>query len=146
MYIEKDISEELALLEKIRDEVDELAETLDELATLPKGTNKKFESISQSLAVLDLMLRESTTYIVFRDNETNKETIKYFSEGDYGLFYEASKHYAFDDLDDTYSIVKIVFEGREVSYCGWDFGMHFVYKYKDTKEVAFENWYPQFDH
>ena len=91
-------------------------------------------------------MQETTTYLVIRDNETNSEEIRYFPEGDERIFYEASRFYAFSDLDDTYSITDIVFEGRFVRYCGWDYGMHFVYKYNDTSAIAFENWYPQWDH
>ena len=146
MYINRDVSEELELIDRIRDEVDQLAEVLDSWGPLPKRTIQRFETISNSLQVLENMLKESNTYLIIRDNDTNKEEIKYFTEGDYCIFHEASRYYAFSDCDDTYSIVKIVFEGREVSYCGWDFGMHFVYKYRDNAEVAYENWFPQWDH
>ena len=88
----------------------------------------------------------TNTYLIIRDNDDGTCDTKYFTDGDWDIFYVASKFYAFADLDNTFSIEKIVFEGREVEYCGWDFGMHFVYKYKDTKEVAFENWYPQWNH
>jgi hypothetical protein len=145
MYIERDISDELDLLDRIKDETETLVDVLNGL-DVPNATIQRAMRICQSLKVLEYMLKQSNTYIEILDNDTGEVEKKYFSEGDYGLFYEASKHYAFSDLDHTYSINKIVFEGREVEYFGWDFGMHFVYKYKDTKEVAFENWYPQFDH
>lgn len=145
MYIERDISDELDLLDTIVDDAQELASILFEL-DVPNATFNRAAHIANGLRDLLNMLKQSNTYIVVRDNDNYTDSIKYFDEGDYGLFYEASKLYAFSDLDNTYSINKIVFEGREVEYCGWDFGMHFVYKYNDTKEVAFENWYPQFDH
>lgn len=146
MYIEKDVSEELALIEKLRDELDTLVTIIDEWGPLPRRTLERFSNISHGLAVLGFMFQESKTYLIIRDTDTGEETIKYFSEGDYSVFYEASKHYAFSDLDSTYEITKIMFEGRECAYCGWDFGMHFVYRYKDTREIAFENSYPQWDH
>lgn len=145
MYIERDVSDELDFLDRITDQAETLVDVLNGL-DVPNGTIERARRIFQSLKVLEHMLKQSNTYIEILDNDTGEVEKKYFSDGDYGLFYEASKHYAFSDLDNTYSINKIVFEGREVEYCGWDFGMHFVYKYKDTKEVAFENWYPQFDH
>ena len=145
MYIERDLSDELDLLDRIKDEAETLVDVLNGL-DVPNATMQRARRIFQSLNILEHMLKQSNTYIEILDNDTGEVEKKYFSEGDYGLFYEASKFYAFSDLDNTYSINKIVFEGREVAYCGWDFGMHFVYKYKDTKEVAFENWYPQFDH
>lgn len=145
MYIERDVSDELDLLDRIKDETETLLDVLNGL-DVPNATIQRARRIFQSLNVLEYMLSQSNTYIEILDNDTGEVEKKYFSEGDYGLFYEVSKFYAFSDLDNTYSINKIVFEGREVAYCGWDFGMHFVYKYNDTKEVAFENWYPQFDH
>lgn len=145
MYIERDVSDELEFLEKIQNEACDLVDVLMGL-DIPRATIERAKRVANSLKVLENLLKKSQTYIIMRDNDTNKEDIKYFSDGDYSLFYEVSKFYAFSDLDNTYSINKIVFEGREVAYCGWDYGMHFVYKYKDTKEVAFENWYPQFDH
>ena len=145
MYIERDVSDELDLLDRIKDEAETLVDVLNGF-DVPNATIQRAMRICQSLKVLEYMLSQSNTYIEILDNDTGEVEKKYFSEGDYGLFYEVSKFYAFSDLDNTYSINKIVFEGREVAYCGWDFGMHFVYKYNDTKEVAFENWQPQFDH
>lgn len=145
MYIERDVSDELDLLDRIKEDASTLVDILDGF-DIPIATLYRATRIVHALGVLENMLKQSNTYIEILDNDTGEIEKKYFSEGDYGLFYEVSKFYAFSDLDNTYSIHKIVFEGREVEYCGWDFGMHFVYKYKDTKEVAFENWYPQFDH
>lgn len=145
MYIERDISDELDLLERITDEAETLMEVLNGL-DVPNATTQRARNIFQLLKVLRHRLNQSDTYFEILDNDTDEIDKKYFSDGDYGLFYAVSKFYAFYDLDNTYSINKIMFKGREVEYCGWDFGMHFVYKYKDTKEVAFENWYPQWDH
>ena len=145
MYIERDVSDELDLLDRITTDVYYLTDILEQL-DIPNTTVQRAMHIHKCLKVLGYMLKQTNTYIEILDTDTGEVEKKYFSDGDYGLFYEVSKFYAFSDLDNTYSINKIVFEGREVEYCGWDFGMHFVYKYKDTKEVAFENWYPQFDH
>ena len=43
-------------------------------------------------------------------------------------------------------VTKIVIGGREVEYCGWMPGMHMMFTYVDNGEVAYENWFPQFDH
>ena len=145
MYIERDVSDELDLLDRIKDETETLVDVLNGL-DVPNATLQRARRLFQSLNVLEYMLKQSNTYIEILDNDTGEVEKKYFSEGDYGLFYEASKFYAFSDLDNTYSINKIVFEGREVAYCGWDFGMTFAYKYKDTGEPAFKNSYPQWDH
>lgn len=146
MYIEKDISEELCLIDKIRDEVDELAEILGEEESGVNRYIKRLETISQSLVVLKLMLEQSNTYIDLVERETGKAHKKYFSEGDYGVFREASQIECFADLDDTYEVKQVVFEGRAAEYCGWMPGMHFVWKYKDTKEIAYENWFENWDH
>ena len=105
------------------------------------------ENIEKQLKQLELMLGESDTYADIRDNETGEVSRKYYDSGDvYGLCREAAKFYAFDDLDDTFSIEKLVLEGREIYYVGWQPGMRFTFKYRDSGEVVFDNEYPQWDH
>ncbi len=146
MYIERDIAEELSLIEKIRDEVDGLAEIIGEEEPGLQRYVHKLETISNSLNVLKFMFEKSNTYIELVERETGKAHKKYFSEGDYGVFREASHIECFSDIDDTYEIKQVVFEGRPAEYCGWMPGMHFIWKYKDTKEVAYENWFENWDH
>ena len=105
------------------------------------------EHIESQLKQLKNMLEESDTYADIRDNETGEIDRKYYDSGDvYALCHEAAKFYAFDDLDDTFSIEKLVLEGREIYYVGWQPGMRFTFKYRDNGEVVFDNEYPQWDH
>ena len=105
------------------------------------------EHIEKQLKQLGHMLEESDTYADIRDNETGEISRKYYDSGDvYALCHEAAKFYAFDDLDDTYSIEKLVLEDREIYYVGWQPCMRFTFKYRDSGEVVFDNEYPQYDH
>ena len=49
------------------------------------------------------------------------------------------------DLTDEV-ITKIVYEGREIEYIGWRPGMYIAFRYVGTDEIAFEGWYPEYDH
>ena len=49
------------------------------------------------------------------------------------------------DLTDEV-ITKIVYEGREIEYIGWRPGMYVAFRYVGTDEIAFEGWYPEYDH
>lgn len=55
------------------------------------------------------------------------------------------KMIAMSDID-YHHVTKIVLDGREVEYCGWMPGMHMMFTYVDNGEVAYENWFPQWDH
>ena len=61
------------------------------------------------------------------------------------MYYDASKCYAFSDLDDTARIAKIIHNGEEVYYCGFESNNHVTYKNKDGV-ITYENSFPQFDH
>lgn len=140
MFVKKDVSEVLAKLECVRDEMRALAMALDyDSAEILSRLDGQLYSIQKELY-------RSETYLVIRDNDDDTTSVKYFSDGDYNMFREAARVYCFSDCDDTFSIDKIVFEGRECYYVGWQQGMLFQFRYEDTEEVAFENYYPQWEH
>ena len=71
-------------------------------------------------------------YIVFFDTEEE-------------MFYEAARFYAFNDLDTGMEITKIVCEGRNCYYTGWqpDMVIEFV---NDDEEIIWSGQFPQWDH
>lgn len=105
------------------------------------------ERIESQLKQLKRMLEESDTYADIRDNETGEIDRKYYDSGDVcGLCSEAAKFYAFDDLDDTFSIVKLVCEGKELEYAGWQPGMLFEFFEVKSGKIVYSNVFPQWDH
>jgi hypothetical protein len=145
MYLERDFDDERALLATTLADTEELYQVLELTDANPRIVDK-LASIKGRLEQLVLMLDRSNTWLVLRERETGETRIEYFSDGDYFIFHKVTKLYAFDDIDDTYIIDEIVFDGRKCYYCGWEPGMRFVYRYEDTDEIAFEGEYPQYDH
>lgn len=83
--------------------------------------------------------------VVLRDKEDGEITIKaYDSEMAEVMMRDVSKVICFSDCDDTFWVVKIIFNGREVEYMGWMPQMRYCYRYVDTGDIAwsgvFENW------
>ena len=75
--------------------------------------------IEKQLKQLELMLGESDTYVEILDNETEEISRKYYDSDDvYALCHEAAKFYAFDDLDDTYSIITLMLGEQRDLLCG----------------------------
>lgn len=56
-----------------------------------------------------------------------------------------SKMYAFDDCEPV-EIVSIKAEGRELAYCGWMPGMEYNYYDKETGEIVWTEYFPEWDH
>ena len=84
-------------------------------------------------------------FVVLRDTydgEVRCVTYEYERE----MFREVSKSICFSDCDDSTDIVMIVADGREVSYAGWQPCMHYVFVDKETKEIVYENWFPNWEH
>ena len=59
---------------------------------------------------------------------------------------DVSSLICFSDCDDTFWVVKIIFNGREVEYVGWMPQMRYRYRYVDTGDLAWEQSFPQWDH
>ena len=64
MYIERDISDELDLLDRIKDETETLIDVLNGL-DVPNATTQRARRIFQSLKVLEHMLKQSNRYQLF---------------------------------------------------------------------------------
>jgi hypothetical protein len=63
-----------------------------------------------------------------------------------GMFTEISKYRCFADYDDSFRIIKIIAWGKEVEYVGWQPDMHYEYRFVENKELAWEGWFPQWEH
>lgn len=59
---------------------------------------------------------------------------------------EVCKQICFSDCDDGFEILMIVLGGRPIKYVGWQPQMHYEFRYEDNNEIAYENWFPQWEH
>ena len=133
------------LINKIESEVDSLADYL--YPDKDKYVNNSFKWIEQLLKTLKETFLDKNTYIKLVDRETGEVIMKHFEKGDVGaVCYYASRFYAFDDLDDTHRIEKIVCDGHELHYLGWQPGMLFEFKDLTTGEIVYSAEFPQWDH
>lgn len=136
--------EQLDLIRRIEHEVSNLGDYLH----LEKDAhiNASLTMLEASLAVLKNSFYDENTYIKLRDRDTGAIEMRYFEQGDIGaLCYKASQFYAWSDCDDTYEIVEIMCDGRELEYVGWQQGMLFEFVNEDG-EVVYSAEFPQWDH
>jgi hypothetical protein len=136
--------EALELLEKLSNNVSGLFDYFYEPSDIHGSIAMK--NIEKQLKQLKLMLGESDTYVEIRDNETGEIERRYYDSGDYALCHYAAKFYAFDDLDNTFSIVKLVFKGKELEYAGWQPGMLFEFFEVESGKIVYSNEFPEWDH
>jgi hypothetical protein len=137
--------DQMKLIRTIEDEVDALGDYL-----YPDGdahVNASIKRIEMALSVLKNSYLDPHTYIALKNNETGEIEKRFFEKGDVGaLCYKASQFYAFDDLDDTYYIDSILCDGKELEYIGWQPGMLFEFRDKETREIVYSANFPQWDH
>lgn len=108
--------------------------------------HEKIGAVLDSLTELRNSMTDEKTYIVLRDHNDGEVSERHFDDTDEGLnemLTLASKIYCFDDCDDTWEIVSIVYKSKGLHYTGWQPGM--VFEFADDKgEVvwsrAFEHW------
>ena len=62
------------------------------------------------------------------------------------MFRVISKILCFGDIDDTYEVGKIFLNVIEVIWVGWEPKMLYRFVYKDTGEIAWENYFPHWEH
>jgi hypothetical protein len=136
--------EQLDLIRRIENEVSSLGDYL-----YPDGDPSVIASLTMleaSLSVLKNSFYDENTYIRLVDRETGEVVMKYFEKGDIGaLCYKASQFYAWADCDDTYRIDKIMCDGRELEYVGWQPGMLFEFVNEDG-DIVYSAEFPQWDH
>lgn len=85
------------------------------------------------------------SYIDLLDREDNTVRRTYYETAS-KVGYEASRCYCFGDCDDTYEVVKVVMDGREVCYAGWMPGMRYEFYDIETHEIMFQDWFPNWEH
>ena len=98
-----------------------------------------------------LASKETTPYtsfsncVILKNCEDDEITTKAY-EDNQQMMRDVSSLICFSDCDDTFEVMTIIFNGREVEYVGWMPQMHYRYRYVDTGDVAWEQSFPQWDH
>lgn len=90
--------------------------------------------------------KDKNTYVQLIDRETGEVSRKHFFKGDVdALCHYTSRLYAFNDIDETYTVDKVVCDGVTLRYVGWQPGM--VFRFVDESgNIVFSNSYEQWDH
>lgn len=101
--------------------------------------------------VLDEVIPSDCSYYancyILRCREDGEVMVKaYDKEKSEVMMREVSKLICFSDCDDTWEVIKIVYHGREVEYAGWRPCMEMVYYYAESGDLAWKEFFPQFDH
>jgi hypothetical protein len=136
--------EQLDLIRNIENMVDTLGYYL--YPQKDPYANRQIDTIENALSVLKQSFYDENTYIELRNRETDEIEYRYFEKGDIGaLCYKASQFYAWADCDDTYEIVEIMCDGRELEYVGWQPGMLFEFESEDGG-IVYSAEFPQWDH
>ena len=108
--------------------------------------NRQLDCIENALGVLKQSFYDENTYIKLRNRNTGEIEYRYFEQGDIGaLCYKASQFYAWSDCDDTYEIVEIMYDGREIYYVGWQQGMLFEFVSEDGG-LVYSAEFPEWNH
>lgn len=85
--------------------------------------------------------------LVLRDTEDGEVRVKnYKEEEQHDMMREACKIICFGDIDNTWEILTIIYQGREVKYCGWQPKMLFTFNFKDTNDLAWQGRFPAWEH
>ena len=129
---------------KIKHELGHLADYI-----YPDGdihANCCFERLEHMIDEFEDTFKDEHTYVQLIDRETGEVSRKHFFKGDVdALCHYASRLYAFNDIDETYTVDKIVCDGVILRYVGWQPGM--VFKFVDeTGEVVYSADFPNWDH
>ena len=90
--------------------------------------------------------RYSNCYIL-KNREDGEVIVKAFdNRHKHIMMREVSKRICFYDCDDTFEIIKIIYNGREVRYSGWLPNMEMQYEFVATGDYAWSECFPQWDH
>lgn len=137
--------EQLDLIRRIENMVSNIGDYLYEDGDA--HVNKQIDCIENALSVLKQSFYDENTYIKLRDRETGEFEYHYFEKGDVGaLCYKASQFYAWSDCDDTYEIVEIMCDDRELEYVGWQPRMLYEFKDCTTGRIVYSAEFMCWDH
>ena len=140
-----DMEAQKEMLMKLENEVSSLATYL--YGDGDKYVNRSLERVEMMISQLKDAFKDENTYIKLLERDTGDIVMKHFEKGDvYAVCHYAAKHYAFDDIDDTYTIEKIVCDGHELHYLGWQPGMLFEFKDLVTGEIVYSVCHENWDH
>lgn len=136
--------QQLDLVRRIENRVSELGDYL--YPDNDAHVNATITMLESTIEMLKQSFYDENTYIKLVDRETGEIIMKYFEKGDVGaLCYKASQIYAWHDCDDTYDIVEIMCDGRELYYVGWQPDMLFEFESEDGGIVYSAN-HMQWEH
>lgn len=62
------------------------------------------------------------------------------------MFIEISKTYCFADCDGSAAVHGIFYHGKKVEYVGWRPDMHYEFRFVENHELAWEGWFPNWEH
>ena len=137
--------ERIEYIRRIENEVSSIADYVYEDGD--RYLNKGLARIEAMLAQLKNSFLDEHTYILFRERETGGQTYRYFEKGDINsLCRTAAQYYAFSDCDDTYAIERIMCDGVELEYAGWQPGMVYEFFETESGKIVYSNAFPQWDH
>lgn len=135
--------ERIEYIRRIQNEVDCIANYMDGDVPLNRG----LERIEEMLTLLKNSFLDDHTYIRLRERETGEKTYRYFEKGDVNsLCRTAAQFYAFSDCDDTYVVDRIMCNGVELEYAGWQPGMVYEFFETESGKIVYSNAFPQWDH
>ena len=142
------LNEQRKMLDDIRSLIGGLFDYLyDESSETPwlQGTMNEIEAKVETLRE---SMADEETYITLRDRNDGEVQVRHFDDTDEGLnemLTLASKIYCFDDCDDTWEVMSIVYKNQDLHYTGWQPGMVFKYA-NDDGEVVWGGAFPHWDH
>ena len=112
---------------------------------LDYAANYKTEETLDDILSLDYTSHRNC--YILKSREDGEVIVKtYEDDKDNVMMRDVSKHICFSDCDDTWEVIKIVYQGREVEYNGWQPGMVMSYDYAGTDDEAWSGVFEQWDH
>lgn len=142
------------IIEKLCDMLNYLEDNgclLEEDKVEYRNIMEEYASNKMTENMLDEVLPDGYAYYsncyILHNVEDGEIIVKsYDNEKSETMMREVSKHICFSDCDDTYRIIKIVYHGREVEYAGWRPCMEMAYYYAESGDLAWKEFFPQWDH
>ena len=131
---------------------------LNDCGCMTEDDNKYYRETMEEYAaekateeILDKCLPDGYAYYsncyILRNREDGEIIVKsYDNEKSETMMREVSKQICFSDCDDIWEVIKIVYHGREVEYAGWRPCMEMAYYYAESGDLAWKEFFPQWDH
>ena len=92
-------------------------------------------------------MNEYKNAYTLRNREDGEVIVKAYADEDSAkMMRDVSKIICFSDCDDTFEVIKIVYQGREIEYAGWRPGMEMAYYYAESGDLAWSGCFPHWEH